>query len=108
MRGLSFDAVFVPGLAERMFPRKIVEEPILLDALRIQRSAVVSQRTKAKTGCRCRFSSAGKFGKIGKSALGGLHGLQRIEGRHPRSGRVKIETGIGETDPALGSAGRES
>ena len=33
-RGLSFDAVFVPGLAERMFPRKIVEEPILLDALR--------------------------------------------------------------------------
>jgi RecB family exonuclease len=36
VRGLSFDAVFVPGLAERMFPRKIVEEPILLDALRIQ------------------------------------------------------------------------
>jgi hypothetical protein len=33
-RGLSFDAVFVPGLAERMFPRKIVEEPILLDSLR--------------------------------------------------------------------------
>ena len=29
-RGLSFDSVFVPGLAERMFPRKIVEEPILL------------------------------------------------------------------------------
>jgi ATP-dependent helicase/nuclease subunit B len=35
-RGLSFDAVFVPGLAERLFPRKIVEEPILLDALRVQ------------------------------------------------------------------------
>ena len=35
-RGLSFDAVFVPGLAEKMFPRKIVEEPILLDALREQ------------------------------------------------------------------------
>jgi ATP-dependent helicase/nuclease subunit B len=34
VRGLSFDAVFVPGLAERMFPRKIVEEPILLDSLR--------------------------------------------------------------------------
>lgn len=33
-RGLSFDSVFVPGLAERLFPRKIVEEPILLDALR--------------------------------------------------------------------------
>ena len=33
-RGLSFDTVFVPGLAERTFPRKIVEEPILLDTLR--------------------------------------------------------------------------
>jgi RecB family exonuclease len=33
-RGLSFDAVLVPGLAEKMFPRKIVEEPILLDAVR--------------------------------------------------------------------------
>jgi hypothetical protein len=35
-RGLSFDAVFVPGLAEKMFLRKIVEEPILLDVVRTQ------------------------------------------------------------------------
>jgi len=35
-RGLSFQAVFVPGLAEKMFPRKIVEEPILLDTAREQ------------------------------------------------------------------------
>jgi hypothetical protein len=33
-RALSFEAVFVPGLAEKMFPRKIVEEPILLDRAR--------------------------------------------------------------------------
>jgi RecB family exonuclease len=33
-RGLAFDVVFVPGLAERLFPRKIQEEPILLDAAR--------------------------------------------------------------------------
>ena len=33
-RGMSFYAVFVPGLAEKMFPRKIVEEPILLDTVR--------------------------------------------------------------------------
>lgn len=33
-RGLSFDVVFVPGLAEKMFPRKISEDPILLDATR--------------------------------------------------------------------------
>jgi ATP-dependent helicase/nuclease subunit B len=30
-RGLAFDAVFVPGLAERLFPVKIAEDPILLD-----------------------------------------------------------------------------
>src|SRR5439155_966796 len=30
-RGLAFDIVFVPGLAEKLFPRKIVEDPILLD-----------------------------------------------------------------------------
>jgi hypothetical protein len=35
-RGMSFEAVFVPGLAEKLFPHKIVEEPILLDAVRAQ------------------------------------------------------------------------
>jgi RecB family exonuclease len=33
-RGLAFDVVFVPGLAERLFPRKIQEEPLLLDDAR--------------------------------------------------------------------------
>ena len=38
-RGMSFDAVFVPGLAERLFPRKIVEDPIMLDCLRAELNA---------------------------------------------------------------------
>ena len=33
-RGMSFDVVFVPGLAEKLFPRKVVEDPILLDVQR--------------------------------------------------------------------------
>lgn len=33
-RGLSFEAVFVPGVAEKLFPHRIIEEPILLDAAR--------------------------------------------------------------------------
>ncbi len=33
-RGLRFDTVFVPGLAERGFPPKIAEDPILLDEVR--------------------------------------------------------------------------
>jgi len=30
-RGLSFDAVFVPGLAEKLFPQKVMEDPLLRD-----------------------------------------------------------------------------
>jgi len=33
-RGRRFDVVFVPGLAERVFPQKPREDPILLDGLR--------------------------------------------------------------------------
>ena len=33
-RGLAFDVVFVPGMAERVFPPKIREDPILLDTVR--------------------------------------------------------------------------
>jgi len=34
-RGRLFDVVFVPGLAERMFPQKLREDPLLLDEPRI-------------------------------------------------------------------------
>lgn len=33
-RGLAFDVVFIPGLAEKIFPQKVVEDPLLLDAAR--------------------------------------------------------------------------
>ena len=33
-RGLAFDLVFVPGLAEKIFPQKVVEDPLLLDDAR--------------------------------------------------------------------------
>src|SRR5207302_1815560 len=36
LRGRSFDAVFIPGLAERMFPQKPREDPLLLDDAREQ------------------------------------------------------------------------
>jgi len=42
-RGTSFDLVVVPGLAERIFPQKLVEDPILLDAVR-ERLAREGQR----------------------------------------------------------------
>ena len=33
-RGMTFDVVIAPGLAERVFPRKLTEDPILPDAAR--------------------------------------------------------------------------
>src|SRR6185312_8958379 len=44
-RGLSFRVVFVPGLAEKMFPRKIVDDPILPDE---QRAAVNGGKLTSK------------------------------------------------------------
>lgn len=37
-RGFIFDVVIVPGLAERLFPGKLAEDPLLLDAARRQLS----------------------------------------------------------------------
>ncbi len=34
IRGHAFDVVFVPGLAEKIFPQKVVEDPLLVDAMR--------------------------------------------------------------------------
>jgi ATP-dependent helicase/DNAse subunit B len=34
VRGMAFDVVFVPGLAENLFPGAIVEDPVLLDGQR--------------------------------------------------------------------------
>jgi hypothetical protein len=49
-RGLSFDAIFVPGLAEKLFPRRIVEDPILLDAARERLNGISPPRPSAGSG----------------------------------------------------------
>jgi ATP-dependent helicase/DNAse subunit B len=41
-RGRSFRVVFVPGLAERLFPQKVREDPLLLDDLRRQVGAALA------------------------------------------------------------------
>jgi ATP-dependent helicase/nuclease subunit B len=44
-RGRVFDAVFVPGLAEGLFPRKAAEDPLLLDDLRREISTALETRS---------------------------------------------------------------
>jgi hypothetical protein len=67
----------------------------------------IGRRGPTEPGCSYRCGSAGKLSEIGEPALGGPHGFQRVERRHARPSLVEIETGIGETDPALGCAGRK-
>ncbi len=52
-RGCAFDVVFVPGLTEKLFPRRIIEDPLLpdearekleADGLAIQHTRVASER----------------------------------------------------------------
>jgi RecB family exonuclease len=51
LRGLVFDVVLVPGLAENVFPGRIVEDPILLDVERMALAAGLEtqvERTQAE------------------------------------------------------------
>lgn len=50
-RGMSFDIVFVPGLAEKLFPRKVSEDPILLDEQRrrIDKSDLLTQHDRIQS-----------------------------------------------------------
>ena len=46
VRGRTFHVVFVPGLAERMFPQKSVQDPLLLDAARGALDAALATRSR--------------------------------------------------------------
>jgi RecB family exonuclease len=47
-RGRAFKVVFVPGLAERMFPQKPVQDPLLLDSARESLGASLSTRSRLR------------------------------------------------------------
>ncbi|MEQ1757152.1 MAG: PD-(D/E)XK nuclease family protein [Vicinamibacterales bacterium] len=46
VRGRHFRVVFVPGLAERLFPQKPREDPLLLDTLRLSLASDLSTETR--------------------------------------------------------------
>lgn len=47
IRGTRFEMVFVPGLAERLFPKRVLEDPLLLDASRLQLPVELQTRADA-------------------------------------------------------------
>jgi RecB family exonuclease len=65
-RGLSFQVVFVPGLAERIFPQKLTEDPILLDAARQALSSELETSRERAAGERLqlRLTAGAASGRI--------------------------------------------
>jgi CRISPR/Cas system-associated exonuclease Cas4 (RecB family) len=61
VRGLEFDIVMVPGLAERLFPKKLTEDPLLPDSMRpglsaelaLQRDRVANERLALRLAAGC-------------------------------------------------------
>ena len=60
-RGRAFRVVFVPGLAERMFPQRLREDALLLDARRRARRRALrdaDDRAPTTSGCSCAWPLA--------------------------------------------------
>jgi ATP-dependent helicase/nuclease subunit B len=57
-RGRSFDVVFLPGLAEGLFPRRAFEDPLLLDEHRVQLAAGLQTQDDRVAGERMLLRSA--------------------------------------------------
>lgn len=58
LAGLEFDVVFVAGLAEKVFPARIAEDPLLLDTMRERLGAVLPRNAERAQAERFRLISA--------------------------------------------------
>jgi ATP-dependent helicase/nuclease subunit B len=72
-RGRAFDVVFVCGLAERIFPRKPREDPILLDALRERLAAPATGSPTADSTPPAAPDLTRPEGRLGTQRDRGLH-----------------------------------
>jgi RecB family exonuclease len=45
-KGMAFDVVIAPGLAERVFPRKLIEDPLLPDSIRLRLNPTLARNDR--------------------------------------------------------------
>jgi ATP-dependent helicase/nuclease subunit B len=66
LRGLDFDVVIVPGLTERVFPKKLTEDPILPDAARVRlgRNLELQQNRVAAERLALRLAAGAARGRV--------------------------------------------
>lgn len=78
-RGLSFDVVFVPGLAERIFPQKLREDPLLADDVRRTVSPLLETNDERLAQERLALQLA-----VGAAAKKAVLSWPRIDAEHAR------------------------
>jgi RecB family exonuclease len=80
--GLEFDITLIPGLAERLFPRKLIEDPLLPDHVRVQLGnalPVQSDRAEAeRTALRVALGAASRSTSISYPRLDVDQGRPRV------------------------------
>lgn len=80
--GLEFDVTFVPGLAERLLPRKLIEDPLLPDTIRAQLGdglPVQADRAEAeRTALRVALGAASRHTAISYPRLDVEQGRPRV------------------------------
>ncbi|MEW5739527.1 MAG: PD-(D/E)XK nuclease family protein [Myxococcota bacterium] len=78
-RGLSFDLVFVPGLAERIFPQKLREDPLLADEVRRALSPALETNVERLAAERLALQLA-----VGAASSRAVLSWPRIDAEHAR------------------------
>lgn len=78
-RGLAFDVVFTPGLAERVFPQKLREDPLLPDLARLDASPLLETMERRIHRERQALRLA-----VGAASRHAVLSYPRVDGEHAR------------------------
>ena len=98
-RGMAFDVVFVPGLAENVFPGKILEDPLLLDEQRRgARAAGPAHRARTRRSRAARAPARGGCGAPAGVAV--VPSRRRREGASARALVLRPRGAEGGRGPA--------
>ncbi|MBV8453285.1 MAG: PD-(D/E)XK nuclease family protein [Deltaproteobacteria bacterium] len=115
-RGLEFDVVMVPGLAERMFPKKLTEDPLLPDSMRqklsselpLQHDRVANERLALRLAAGCAKRAIFSYPRVdidqGRPRVPAFYMLEILraaEGRLPGFGEL-AKRAAGEQASRLG------
>ncbi len=108
-RGLTFDTVLVPGMAEGIFPSKVREDPLLLDTTRhdLDSYLVTNEDRISEERLRLQVSAASAEAKliISYPSWDGLTGRARVPSFYAFDavaaayGDISVLTGISSTSP---------